>query len=342
MLHLGFAPVEASAAAVIADLNVTFANTYNQAATAQLGNLSRVMELGVQSTKVAERYFYWETLPYPERWPRGEEIPREAFEGVSYDVENLDWGKAIDFHENDVQDERTGTLDGRVRQLARQFVSLPTRIFFQVIAAAVDPKLLETIPNAPDGAALYSATDGGGNARFTRTGGNIVTGSGVDSAQAIRDDAYQGAQAIGSFLDTKGQPLFDGDVLDGVYLIVFGMHLLRVFREAFGQAQVIQIVQNVAATENVAAAGVTNLLQQGGMQFVLWPTIRITSDDWLLFNLNVPVKPIFQQVRMAVRTDEDNRSNSPITRRTKMHSFQADGRFGYGVNLPHGTVLINN
>ncbi len=324
---------------LLRDISSEFLLTYRR----QVGRhrlLPMVMKLGVGSTKRTERYGYWESTPTIDRWDRGEDMPEDEILGRAYSVVNLDWSKAIGFHDNDVEDVQLSGFRERARLLGGRASKLPQDIMFQMITAASNARLLKAIPNAPDGAALY-ATTAAGVARFGVTGGNIITGTGTTGAQ-IRSDFWQSMERFRLFQDTEGEELLDDEVDAGV-TILFNANLEEQFHEAFLQDRTVQIVQNVAAAENVAAAAVTNTAKERGLRVELWPTQKITDNDWTIhLQSELVPKALFEQTRQAPRTFEESRANSQRARRTKRNAIMVDMRAGFGVNLPYGTIKVNN
>ena len=305
--------------------------------------LPNLMRLGMPSTLRTERYGYWESTPTLDRWDQNNDIPEDELLSRSYSVVNLDWAKLIGFHENDVDDVQLNGFKERARQLAGRARKLPQDVMFQMVTAGTNARLLKSIPNAPDGAALY-ATTAGGSARFGVTGGNVLTGGGVTGAQ-IRSDFWQAMERFRLFQDTEGEELLDDEIDQGV-TIVYNASLEEQFHEAFLQDRTVAVVQNVAASENVAAAAPTNTAgerMRAGLTVNLWPTQKITDNDWTItLNSELVPRPMFQQVRMAPRTWEDNRANSMKARHTKRQGIAIDARFGFGINLPYGSILVNN
>ena len=329
-----------SSADLLRDIRAEFTNTYNTQATVS-PNLSACMALGITSTKREEHYGYHESTPGLERWDRGEDMPEDEILSKSFSVVNYSFAKAIGFYEDDVEDMQLAGFREAARRVATKGKILPERMFFQIMRAAANAQLLQAIPNAPDGAALYAATAGGA-ARFGATGGNIVTGSGVASAAAIRTDFWDVMERFGAFQDTEGEPLLE-DELDGSIVVVAPRSASEVFTEAFKQERTIQIVENQAGSENVGGAAVSNSIRAGNLNVKLWFSQRITDNDWSVFidSPTVP-KPIFEQIRQAMRVIEENRNNSRAARRSKRHAILADMRAGYGVALPYGTIKVNN
>jgi hypothetical protein len=319
--------------AFLAEIRAEFLGTYRDTVR-RSAKLPLVMGLGVGSDKRKEYYGYWESPPVPERWARGKSIPRESGQAITYSVTNLDWGKAIDFHENDLDDLKLGDIRTWAQGLARRFAVLPERVFFQILMGTVDSKLLPTIPSAPDGAALFAAT-ANGTARFGVTGGNIVNGLGVGTGAQVRDSFMAAGERMRQFLDTKGEPLHDEALLEQSMVVVYGVHNEQVMREAFVQGRTLQSDAN-------GAAAVTNVILDSGMKVTLWGTQRVTDDDLFVFANEVNPKPIFEQVRAPLRTIDETRENSSRARNEKILGFLADMRAGFGMNLPYACVKINN
>lgn len=315
-----------------ADLQTTFVTTYEKQAVAS-PKLSAFMALDVPSDKRAEIYGYPESMPTIDRWERGEPIPREESRIVTYEIFNEDWGKAFEYHENDLDDLKL--IEGRtwVRGLAKRAGQVPERVAFQLIDGTTNAKLLPSIPLAPDGAALFAATAGGA-ARFGVTGGNIVTGNGYSGA-AIR------ATLMGlviprfmAFKDTKSEPLLDQSQIENRLVILANSDYYEGFAEAFSQA--------ITRSDGPAgSAGVTNIVMDSGLTIELWLTQRKSVDNWIVVAPNAGPPPLVWQKRAAVRTIDEDRTNSDRARNTKQNSFQVDFRAGAGMNLPFAAIQVD-
>jgi phage major head subunit gpT-like protein len=314
------------------DVQATFLNTYRKV-VGRNSKLPNVMKLGVSSSKRTERYGYMESPPTIDRWDRGEAIPEDAFRVRAYSVENLNWGKAIGFHEDDVDDLQLGDLRAVGSQLAARAAQLPEEVLFQIMLGTTSARLLKVVPTAPDGANLYSATTGGGANRFGVSGGNIVTGTGVATSKAVRSDFFNALERFRQFQDTEGQPLLDEGALDAGITIIYNVANEEKFREAFLQGRTLD-----------GSAAVSNVILESGLKVTLWSTQRITDNDWFCF-LNGEAdgpRPVFEQVRQSPRMMEETRENSERARRYKILATLADMRSGFGVNLPYMTVQVNN
>ena len=312
-------------------LKNTFDNTWMRRYDGLQSRLGRVMEMGIQSTLITELYGYFETAPYPRFRKYGDAVESKPFRARTYEVENFSWDISIQWKQEDRIFDQLRGLERMARQAGENFATLPERIFFQIIRGASDPLLLPVIPGAPDGASIYSATDGSGSARFGVTGGNIVTGSGVATPDAVRSDFFDGLERFSQFQDPEGQPALDAGVIDGPVMIFFNVANWKVFAEAFVQGFTLQ-----------GGAAVTNVVLDSGVSVTLVPTQRLTDNDWYMFLENADPKSIFEQVAKPLTEVVQVEENSDISRRTKEEAIFWNTLRGYGVNLPLGTVQINN
>lgn len=323
-------------------MRTAFVNTYESMYKASQDRLGQFVDMGLPSDKLQEVYGYPNAAPHPSRWVKGQGIPESAFDFVQYTVTNFDWGLKIPFHANDVDDDQTRSLLQMARQGGMNFGLLHERIIFQLLTSATDPLLLPAIPNGPDGAAIFSTTNGAGGNRFGVANGNLLTGTGVATAAAIRTDYFSALSQFRQFQDGQGQPLFPSEMIDQGVLIIAGAANEQVFRQAFEQGITAQILQNVAAAENVGIAGVSNVILDAGLKTRIWLTSRITDNDWTIILTGIPVKPFGVQVRQELREAFYDMSNSDRSRAMKEFALQWDARFGYAVNLPYAMIRINN
>lgn len=323
-------------------IRTAFVNTYTSMYKAQEARLREFVDMELPSDKLQEIYGYPTAAPHPRRWPRGENIPENVFDYVTYTVTNFDWGMKVPYHLNDVDDDQTRSALNMARQAGTNFGLLYERVVFQAILNTADPALLPAIVNAPDGAAIFSTTNGAGGNRFGIANGNLLTGNGVATPAAIEQDYFAALAQARQFQDGQGQPLFPSELIDGGVLIIAGAANERNFRKAFEQRITGQILQNVAAAENVALAGMSNIILDAGLKVRIWLTSRITDNDWTVIFTAVPMKPFGVQVRQPLREAIYDMSNSDRTRGTKEAAIQWDARFGLAINLPYQMVRINN
>lgn len=324
------APIGLDAQALRGDIRTEFL-TMLRNRTGRDRRLNMLMDLGVSSTKRTERYLYWESRPKPKIWKRGDKLPKGSHESKSFSVTNHRWATAINWHEDDEADDQTSSLLGQARGAAEEFVTLDARIAFQILLASTNADLLPSIPNAPDGVAIFSATDGTGADRFGVSGGNIVSNSGSTAANR-RDDFFAAVERMMLFQDTEGDQFHSDDLTEQGFMVVYGAHHHQQFLEAFGQ----RFVQGTAAAP-------TNVVLDSGMNVTLWPTQRMSgTDNFFVRAMGYEVQPLFRQVRLQIQSFETNRDNSDEARETLIRLFGATARFGYGVTLPLGFVRVGS
>ena len=324
-----------------AGLRNDFADTYKITYKGVAARLGEVMDMNIPSDKLTELYAYFETAPYPKRWPKGEDISSKSFKSVGFNVTNLDWGRRVPWHTNDRADDQTKSLFDMARDAGAHWATLPERIFFQILQSTTDSDLLAAIPLSPDGVGLFSAVDGDGNDRFGVSGGNLFAANGLTASQ-IRTDAFDIFERFRQMQDTEDQPLWDDSVVDQGFVIFYGVQNWENFSSAFQQGRTVQIVQNVAGTENVAATVPTNIILDSGIRVTLVPTQRIADNDWYVFLRGAKKKAIFRQIRQALFESFATWDTSDHTRTTGEEYIQWKSREGYSIALPYAAIKANN
>jgi hypothetical protein len=316
-------------------LRTNFADSYRISYDAMRGRLGRVMDLGIPSDRRIEFYGYYETAPYPERVPMGQNPPSKNFKSRSFSVTNYDWMRRVEWHINDRKDEQTKTLPDQARSAGEHWATLEERLFFQILTGATDPKLLPVIPIAPDGAALFNATDGDGGNRFGVSGGNLFANGGVSTGAAIRTDFFKAVALFKRFQDTEGQPLWDESVIDEGFTVIYPAVNLMAYAEAFNQKQNAQ-----AATTATSNAGVSNVIFDAGLKVTLWPTQRLTGNTWYVIANGAKKKPIFSQTREGIYEVYATEDNSDLSRDTGAEYVQWKSRGSAAVGPAYGAVQI--
>lgn len=315
-----------------ADFTDTYGAIRNRQASALL---SQVMELDLPATNRYHDFGYFNAAPHVELWRRGEAIPTDGMDSVTFRTIVHNWGRRIEWHENDRADDQTQSLSDQARDAGRSWGLLPERMFFDLLLGTTSA--LPATVLAPDGAAFFATTAGGAN-RFGASSGNLLTGSGVATASAIQTDFYNAIEQAKAYQDGKGQPLFDSDVTDGPVLLIHGSGNTQAFEEAFLQKRLGVVKGTDAGTTP------TNIIQDVSRNVKLWGTSRISDNDWFMFFLNAPKKPTFSLMRKAPieQAAFEGSQNSDRVRDTGMEYIQWQSRHGAGIGLPYGAIKINN
>ncbi len=293
------------------------------------GELGRIMQLALASDKIEELYGFGEPPAPPRRRPWGDEVHREGFRFRNFTVENVAWDASVEWFKHQRLFDQLKDLDRLARQSGEEFAEIPERVAAQIVQATVDPDLLDIIPNAPDGVAIYSAVDGDGADRFGVTGGNVLTGgAGIGSSDAIRQDTFNALERKGSFLTPKGQPAISPRFLTN-FTIWFPITLWEVMLEAFRQTRTLD-----------GGAALTNVTIEAGLTITLLPSPRIVGTTRFQFLDQFEPKPLFEQIAQPLDEQVQVEGNSDVARRQKLEGIFWETIRGYGVNLPLGTMSI--
>ena len=327
---------------LLRDVRFEFRDAYKDTWKGVDAQLGSVMRLGSPSTKLTEYYGYPESPLHASRWDRGEGIPSGGFKTVAFNVTNYRYARRVTWERTDREDDQLQGILPTARATGSRFALIPERAFFEIETGTAS--ILPAIPNAPDGVDLFNATDGSGANRYGVSGGNIITGDGVATTQAILTNFYE---AIARFLlmtDTEGQPLWGEDVIRKGVTVIYGSALIKAMGEAFIQIRQFQSVASATSPYGPAAAAVTNLVKDMNFNVSLYATPRKTDNDWSVW-LNAPVAPaVFEQVRDPLEERQflsaDN--NSDAVRDTETEGVQFRARLGYGVGPAYSAIKVNN
>lgn len=324
------------ASSVLANgLRTEFTNTYMDTRRASDARLSLVMS-DISATNRTHDFAYFNAAGHIEFWRRGDAIPSEAFDSTTFPATVHNWGKRVEWHRDDRQDDQTQSLEQMARQIGRSAGLVRERMFFDLLTGTAS--FLPSIPNAPDGVGFFSTTDGASAARFGITSGNLLTGSGVASVSAVRADYYAAYEQFKQFQDGKGQPLFTDDIVDSGMVVIHSAADTEVMEETFVQRR-----QGIVEGTD-AGTTPTNLVQDASRDVTLWGTSRLATGDWYVFLKGAPVMPTFFLDRQGIVESQalEGDNNSDMVRDTKTEYVQWDMRAGAGIALPYGAIKVNN
>lgn len=318
-------------------LRTEFADTYLKVRNRQADSrIAKVMDLGVKATNRRHEFGYLNAAPHIERWIRGEAIPEDAMDSVQFSATVHNWGRRVKWHKDDRKDEQTGTLMDAARGAGESAALLPERMFFDLLAGTTNT--LPAVPNAPDGAAFFSATGPGSADRFGVSGGNLITGGGITTSALILTDFYLALQQFMLFQDGKGQPLLSPEAIAAGTIVIHAAADTEEFETAFLQKR----QGRVMGTD----AGVTpsNIVIDSSRNVELWGSPRIATGDWFVFLKNSPKPPTFLLDREGLLEQQslEGDSNGDLTRTTGIEYIQWELRQGAGVALPYGAIKVNN
>lgn len=340
---MGLSPLVAIDNVTARGIRAAFIDTYAKEESALAADrLGLVMGLDFPSDGRSETYAYFESPPHPQRRDRGEGVTISAFGARNFTVVNREWASGVQWLRTDEEDDRLGGMIPQAQGAAKNFARLHERVFFQVLLGATNARLLPAVPNAPDGAAFFSATDGAGANRFAVAGGNTLAGSGVANADQIIATFIALKNRVRNFRDTTPEAEFrwnDADIDNATWVLIYNAANAQVVSEAF-KAPIILKTQSVtgtgAATGTGTAAGVSNILvtEGGGSKVVLWPTLRVTDNSLYLALSGVPYRTVFNQIRRGMEEQYEDETNSDQARRFGTRALTYLSRYGYGLGLP--------
>lgn len=317
--------------------NAKYRDAYDRHYPVQREWLSKVMELDVPSDKAIEIFPYPLAQPHARRWPDGEAIPEGSTASRSFTVVNRRWGLRLNLSEFQVTFDQINKAMDSAAQGGVSLTLIPERVRFQIMLGTVDKDLLPAVPNAADGAALYSATDGGGSDRFATVGGNIFGGSGTGSVAAFIADFYGAVGQAKQWQDGKGQPLWGDEVFDAQIMVDVGAHNELVAKQAVAQNFVFQ-------TAAGSSAAPSNLLKDAGQNIRIRPTQRIAAgnDDWFIWFTGVQQKAIIQTLASPMRYIFKTPQTSDWCSTYATILLQWDMLAGFGVGEAFSTIKVNN
>lgn len=313
-------------AALINGLSAEMDATYKEVRNRVVDDRLRlVMDVdSVQATNAQHDYGYKESAPFMEEWKRGGNIPTEGMAAKSFNVVNHKFGKRVEWDEEDREDDQLQDLMPAARETGTGAAILPEEFFFDLVLGTTS-----TLPGtvlAPDGLSFFNT-----GTRFSTSGGNIEAGGSIATTAGLISIYYAIIKRFRDFKDTKGKPLWLQNQIDQGVTIVFSTGFEKVFEEAFLQKLNVGVVTTAATT---------NLIQDSLRKVTLWPTSRLTTDDFYVFLKGTPVPPCFVQNRRALRErsslGEDN--NGDRTRTTGKEYIQWDLRSGAGINEAYGAI----
>ena len=322
-----------SVGALSLGISTAFVGAYRRAeANANAGRLGRIVA-NVPATTDHWRGAYFQSPPIPGFWGRGRNIQSKSFKDVGWTIAVSEWGAKVEWKWTDEMDDQTGSLISQGQGVGNGFWVRDESCFFQILNASTDSFGIQAAPNASDGAAMFSATDGASAARFGVTGGNLISGQSFSSGAGLRNGYQAALSRMFQFTDTETQPLLDPGAKN--FLVIGAAADLAAYNEAFKQNMVAQ--SDSGATSN---AGVSNVIFDAGYNVELWLTQRVSTGSMFVFNTDVPVQPLVRVQRSMPEPYPITMATDSVAKHTGIVGLQWVARTGYGVSLPYGAVKV--
>jgi phage major head subunit gpT-like protein len=311
-----------------------YKGTYDRQYQAVNERGSMFADMSVPSNALIEYFGYALAAPHIKYWKEGENITSKPFSSVAFSVTNRHFGIRVDWSRTDRIFDRLQMIRDRAADAGRSAAMLKEKAIYQALTQATDNELFPAIQNAPDGAALFSTTDGTGANRFGVSSGNLLTGTGVATPTAIRTDFWNAIEQFRLFQDGEGYPFYDPTVLDSGFVVTYGTANDQVFREAFAQ----RVTQGSTGNTNA----VTNIILDAGVAVTLVPTQYITDNDWFVQVKNAGKKSIFFTTPTEPEEHWATEDNSDQVRTSNQEYYQVDQYIGLGIGLSLDKIKINN
>lgn len=321
------------ASSVLANgLRTEFADAFDRIRRRQADSRLSIFMDVIAATNRQHEFAYFDSAPHMEFWRQGDSIPTGAMDSVQWAVQVHNYAKRIPWHKNDRKDDQTQSLMSMARMAGESAALIEENLAIATITGTAN-NYLPAVPLAPDGAAMFAAS------RFGRSGGNVVTGTGVATSAAILADYYTAVEEMMQFQDGQGQPMNLAERLTAGVLIVHGAGNTQAFETAFQQQR-----QGLVYGANTAAATPSNIILDSSRNVQLWGTPRITDNDWYIFLVDAPLKPLFALDREGLLefSSLEGESNGDHTRTTGEEYIQFERRVGIGIAPPYSAIKINN
>ena len=260
------------------------------------------------STTDGETYNWLGAVPAMKEW-----IDTKIAAGLNafnYTIRNKDWESTIEVDRNTFEDDKLGMVTPRINELSAE-------------AARHPDELVSTLLTANglcyDGQNFFD-TDHAEGASGTQA--NTAAGTGTATAQVTADFRAARAALI-SVKDDRGKPMIKNlgqDAMgapNGIWLVMCPPAMMGVFEELMNATFIGQ-------TENVLKGG-----------FSLWVNPYLTDvNDWYLFYVGSPVRPLILQMRkrpVFVSLQDPNSSESVFFRKKFYFGVEARYNAGYGL-----------
>ena len=276
-------------------------------------------------------YAWKESLPFPSYWPYG--MPRQvkSFRDRVIYLGYVPYQLAIAWNKFDEEDDQLGDLKTHVQASVQRYGQLPTVLIYEYFnGTAVE---LPQLYQAYDGAGLFSATDGDGNARLGASGGNIITGTGVTASGVLHDIAVA-QQRFMQFIDPNAaKPIFDEDMVTYNNLeAIIPITMNEIFQKATN-AEYIRVDPGSITSE-------TNYLK-GTFKYRISPFLTDTS-DWYIVVRHPYYRPFLYRTPKDVETVIADINNSDHARETNENIIYTHIRNAIGVWFPGVIIKVNN
>jgi phage major head subunit gpT-like protein len=92
-------------------------------------------------------------------------------------------------------------------------------------------------------------------------------------------------------------------------------------------------VKNVAGTENIGGAAITNV-QKGTASLMVWPQLSTAEEAWFVLEVGRPIRPLIMQFEKEAKLISLTNPESDHVFKKHEYLYQAYGRYNAGYGLP--------
>lgn len=275
-----------------------------------------------------------------QHWAAGNPVEFGTFGWDQFSARGFRFGAAAQWDRLNELWQNRMMLRRAIERIGRNSALVLPRIVNQFIeGSAAGP--VPIVPNALDGAALYSATDGAGGDRGGVSGGNIVTGAGVTAADIEADFFGKVIPRLRRFVDTtaEAQPYWQPEEIDLGIAVVIPPDVESAWREVIG------VARSLRSDGAGGAAAVSPKIDAYGFTIELIVSSRLTgTSDWYSTLTGIPdwLKPMFVIVDAELQEFLGDMTNSDQARKEQLLSLVWDLVLTPGVGNPLSTIKCDN
>lgn len=280
-------------------LSAMFVKAWNEAAE-PTDIMPFVLE--TKSEGADEEYGWLGQAPMMKEWT--DERQYKALREYSYKLTNKDFEATLAIDRNTFDDDRIGSVQPRIADLARKAKAAhPRKLFFDALVAG-------TTDLCYDGQPFFSASHSEG---ASGTQSNLQTGAGTTDANLAADLDKMKA-IMKRYKDDVGEPYNEGDFKLG---IICPPELEAAFKRINANDFIVQ--------------GVTNSLK-GTISYILASGRLTDTNDWYLGNISDDsIKPIIRQIRKAAEFIPMDKGEDAFKRKKLLYGVDSREVMGYGL-----------
>ena len=241
--------------------------------------------------------------PTISEWTGARNVQKLLEQGIT--VANQNWEGTLEIDRNDVEDDRTGSIMMRARQLGDR----GARFYFDHLINF----LINGDANVVGYGQAYDAQNFFSNSHSEGSSGtqdNLGAGTGTTVAQ-IRADLNAGVSAMLGFLDDKGEPYDDTETGAGSLALICPTGIYQACREAVAASE-------ISNTTALPWTGTVNVIPSAKLQ-------ADDANDWYLLRVDKPIKPFGFQDRQPWKTSDTLGGDQAFHHR--FYEWGVDARF---------------